>query len=396
METTNHTHTDSKEKTVLVLGGGIGGVRIARELNKLIGNENGITLGKILIFEKERTSLFAPSLTKMMVGERDTAQIQDDLTKVALGGIELVFGEIESADPNKITVNSGGKTYSGDYMVVSLGTEQHDKHNLSGFGHNFYTADGAASFYKQLKAFKGGKLAVVVSSLPHKSPVAPYEAAMLVDQYLRDNNLRDKTELSLYSPEKTPMPFAGDTVSGDVRSIMQKRGINYFPLHQLTGAENGVLSFTNEKGDAVTAETDLVAYTPDHRCPTVISESGMCGASGWVEVNPQTLETNFDRVYAIGDITSIKTSDEDQLPKAGVFAQYQALTVAHNIVRQMHGKQPDKIFTAEGKYIMDQGNGKATRVGGNFYSSSLDIKESSAINHWVKILQEKSWFAGHF
>ncbi|MCH8558732.1 MAG: NAD(P)/FAD-dependent oxidoreductase [Balneolia bacterium] len=391
METENN-----KGKTVLVLGGGIGGVRVARELNKLIGNENGITLGKILIFEKEKTNLFAPSLTKMMVGERETAQIQDDLSKVALGGIEVVSGEIESVDPNTITVKSGGQTYTGDYMVVSLGTEQHDANNLSSFGHNFYTADGAASFYKQLKNFKGGKLAVVVSSLPHKSPVAPYEAAMLVDQYLRDRNLRDKTELSLYSPEKAPMPFAGDAVSGDVRSIMQKRGISYFPQHQLTGASDGQLTFTNEKGEAVEVKTDLLAYTPDHRCPAVISKSGMCGESGWVEVNPETLETSFAKVYAIGDITSIKTGDEEHLPKAGVFAQYQALTVAHNIVRQMHGKQPDKIFTAEGKYIMDQGNGKATRVGGNFYSSSLDIKESSAINHWVKILQEKSWFAGHF
>lgn len=383
-------------KTVLVLGGGIGGVRVARELNKLIGNENGITLSKILIFEKEKTSLFAPSLTKMMIGKRDAAQIQDDLSKVALGGIEVVFGNVDSVDPENITVTSGGQTYKGDYMVVSLGTEQHDVHNLSKTGHNFYTSEGAAAFYEQLKTFKGGKLAVVVSSLPYKSPVAPYESAMLIEQYLREHKLRDKTEISVYSPERAPMQFAGEKISEDVRRIMKERGIEYKPLHQLTKAENGTLTFTNEKGDVVTTETDMLAYTPEHRCPSVIREAGMTGESGWVEADPQTLQTKFDKVYAIGDITKIQLKDDDQLPKAGVFAQYQALTVAHNIVRQMHGKQPDKVFTAEGKYIMDQGDGKATRVGGNFYTSSLDIKETSAISHWVKILQEKSWFAGHF
>jgi len=70
------------EKTILVLGGGIGGIRTARELNKLIGNDEDAVLAKILVFEKEKTSLFAPSLTWMMVGKREMYQIQDNLTSI--------------------------------------------------------------------------------------------------------------------------------------------------------------------------------------------------------------------------------------------------------------------------------------------------------------------------
>lgn len=384
------------EKTVLVLGGGIGGVRTARELNKLIGNDEDATLVKILVFEKEKHSLFAPSLTRMMVGKREEAQIQDDLTNLELGGIEVIFGDIESVDPDAVTVTSGGKSYKGDYMVISLGTQQHDIHNLSQIGHNFYTLEGATSFHDQLKNFKGGKLAVVVSSLPYKSPVAPYEAAMLIDQYLGEKGLREVTELSIYSPEIDPMQFAGDKISKNIRSIMKERGILYNPQHTLKSSDEKSLTFSRPSGNDVTVECDLLAYTPDHKCPSVIKEAGMCSKNGWIEVDPKTLNTSWKNVYAIGDITTIPLSDSDDLPKAGVFAQYQALTVAHNIVRQMHGKQPDKVFTAEGKYILDQGNGKATSIGGDFYSSSLDIKEDSAINHWVKILQEKSWFVKYF
>ncbi len=384
------------EKTILVLGGGIGGIRTARELNKLIGNEDEVTLAKILVFEKEKTSLFAPSLTKLMVGQRDSVQIQDDLTNIELGGIEVVHGEVEAVDPENVTVTSGGTEYKGDYMVVSLGTEQHDIHNLSKAGHNFYTAEGASAFYDQLKTFSGGKIAIVVSSLPYKSPVAPYEAAMLTDQYLRENGLRDKTELAIYTPESMPMPFAGDKVSEHIRSLMKEKGITYHSGHELTRTDENTLYFKDENGNEVGAELDLMAYTPDHRCPTVIQKSGLAGKSGWVDVNAATLQTSYENVYAIGDITRIPLSERDNLPKAGVFAQYQALTVANNIVRQIHGKDPDKVFTAQGKYILYQGNGKASRVGGDFYSSNLDLKETSAINHWMKTLQEKAWFASHF
>ena len=383
-------------KTILVLGGGIGGIRTARELSKKIGNEDGIDLAKILVFEKEKKSLFAPSLTWMMVGKRESEQIQDDLTNIQLGGIEVVFGEIESVDPENITVTSGGKTFNGDYMVVSLGAEQAEIHVPGESGHNFYTVNGASSFYEDLRNFNGGRIAVVVSSLPYKSPVAPYEAAMLIDDYLREKGLRDRTEISLYTPEKQPMAFAGAEISASVRRLMELKEILYHPEFELTSADENHLDFSTAEGESVKAEFDLLAYTPKHVCPAVIQEAGLAGESGWVEVDPQTLQTSFDNVYAIGDITTIPLNGSEKLPKAGVFAQYQANIVAHNITRQMHGKQPDKAFTAEGKYILDQGNGKATRVGGNFYSSEIDIKETSAINHWVKILQEKTWFVKHF
>ena len=384
------------DKKILVLGGGIGGIRTARELSKKIGNEDGIDLAKILVFEKEKKSLFAPSLTRMMVGERESEQIQDDLTNIQLGGIEVVFGEVESVDPKNVTVTSGGETYRGDYMVISLGVEQADIHELDKVGHNFYTVKGATSFYDSLKDFDGGKIAVVVSSLPFKSPVAPYEAAMLIDNYLREKGIRDKAEISLYTPESEPMTFAGKDISASVRKLMESKGIHYKPEHELSETGENSLKFSTTDGEVVDKEFDLLAYTPNHLCPAVIREAGLTGETGWVDVDQYTLQTSYENVYAIGDITTISLGDNNFLPKAGVFAQYQANTVAHNIARQLQGKKPDKSFTAEGKYILDQGEGKASKVGGNFYSSQIDISENSVINHWVKILQEKSWFVKYF
>ncbi len=382
-------------KTILVLGGGIGGIRTAREINKMIGNDEDATLAKILVFEKEKASLFAPSLTWMMVGRRETYDIQDDLSKIELSGIEVVYGDIESVDPESISVVSNGKSYKGDYMVVSLGTEQADYKGLSKAGHNFYTSEGAKNFHKKLLRFKKGRIAIVVSTMPFKSPVAPYEASMLVDSYLRENDIREHSDVTLFSPEKKPMSFAGKEVSENIKSLLESKDITYCPEHELEAAEPGKLTFKNN-GETKETSFDLIAYTPHHECPAVIKEAGLVGSSGWVEVNEKTLSTKFKNVYAIGDITNIQLSDDESLPKAGVFAQYQASVVANNIVKDIHGKEADKEFEAKGKYILEQGDGKASSIGGNFYSADLEIKESSAIQHWVKILQEKSWFAKNF
>lgn len=381
--------------TILVLGGGIGGISTARELSRKIGNEDGINLARILVFEKETRSLFAPSLTWMMVGKREEKQIYGDLSNVELGGIEVIHGEIESIDPENRTVTTNNTEYKGDYMVISLGTKLTDIHDLSRYGHNFYSAEGASSFYEDLKHFDGGEIAVVVSSLPHKSPVAPYEAALLIDDYIREKKNRPKTEITLYTPETEPMDFASEEISDTVHRLMNEKGIHYKPEHELISAGEKSLTFSIPDHKTGEATFDLLAFTPKHTCPDIIQKAGLAGTSGWIEVDEQTLQTSFENVFAIGDIISLPIGNGKMLPKAGVFAQYQANTVAHNIARMLSGKKPNKKFEAEGSYILDQGD-KASKVDGKFGSEDLNIKTSSMIRHWEKVISEKTWFLKNF
>ncbi|MCC5925644.1 MAG: NAD(P)/FAD-dependent oxidoreductase [Bacteroidetes bacterium] len=384
-----------EQQTILVLGGGIGGLRTARELSAKLGNEGDAIVAKILVFEKEQKSTFSPSLTWLMVGKRKEWQVERELNTTSGDGIEFIFGSIENVDPKNLTVTSGGKTYKGNHIVISLGAQQVIEQQLDAHGHNFYTVDGAGTFYESLKSFRGGHVVVMVSSLPYKSPVAPYEAAMLIDNYLREKGIREKAQISVVVPENEPMPFAGKEVSENILKLMEAREINYLPGYQFKATREKELVFTTAEGDkSLTA--DLLTFTPKHESPTVIQQAGLTGKSGWVEVNRDTLKTDFDHVYAIGDITTITLGESTQLPKAGVFAQHQAQVVAHNIVREIYGKSADKLFKAEGNYIMDLGDGKASKVGGDFYNNEVDIKEAGVMNQWMKQLQERSWFIKNF
>lgn len=377
-------------KTILVLGAGIGGIVAAKELSRKVGNKT-----KILLFEKEEKNVFAPSLLWLMVGKRKPKQIYRDTKKISGKGIEVVLGEIEKVNPKQISVTVNGQGYKGEYMVISLGVEQVTEHKLNHYGHNFYTLEGAMNFYRQLQNFKSGKIVVLVPSLPFKCPAAPYESTMLVEYFIRKKGLNKKTEILLFTPEPGPMGVAGKKLSSEVRQMVETKGIKYFPEHQLTSATKKALTFGNGK----IAKFDLLAYTPKHQCPKVISKTALVGKSGWIEVDRKTMETKFSNVYAIGDITFIPLELGKPLPKAGVFAHYEAETVAHNIVQKIAGKIPDKTFNGDGQCFLELGDGKAGYAGGNFYASPLPVvkmRKPGYFWHWAKVWFEKYWFFKYF
>lgn len=384
--------------TILVLGAGTGGIITASQLCKNVCNDGEINPVKIIVFEKEEKNVFAPSLLWLMVGKRKPEQIYRDTSKIAGNGIEVVLGEIEKVNPETKTVTVKGKEYKGDYMVISLGVEQVTEHNLNNYGHDFFTLAGATEFNEHLKKFKGGKIAVLISSLPFKCPAAPYEAAMLVENYISKKGIREKTEISLYTPEPMPMPVAGKDLGNSVTMILEQKGIKYFPQQQLLFADEHTLNFTSTGGSTI-AEYDLLAYTPKHQCPKVIKETALVGKSGWIEVDRNTMETAFPDVYAIGDITFIPLEMGKPLPKAGVFTHYQAEIVAHNISRKLEGKKPDKIFDGKGQCFLEIGGSKAGYAGGNFYGTPLPVvkmRKPAYWWHWTKVLFEKYWFFKYF
>jgi len=377
-------------KTILVLGAGTGGIITAKELSKKVGNR-----AKIILFEKEEKNVFAPSLLWLMVGKRKPKQVFRNTRKIRGAGIEVVIGEIEKVNPKQISVTVKGQEYNGNYMVISLGVEQVTEHNLNNYGHDFYRLNGATKINEKLQNFKGSKIAVLVSSLPFKCPAAPYEAAFLIASYIRSRGLSNRTEISLYTPEPGPMGVAGKELSGAVRQMVEMKGIKFFPEYQITAATESILTFNNGN----TAEYDLLIFTPKHQCPTVISKTDLVGKSGWIEVHRNTMETQFPNVYAIGDITYIPLEVGKPLPKAGVFAHYQAETVAHNIIQKIEGKNDIKTFNGDGQCFVEIGNGKAGYASGDFYGSPLPIvkmKNPSYFWHWTKVWFEKYWFYKYF
>jgi sulfide:quinone oxidoreductase len=215
---------------------------------------------------------------------------------------------------------------------------------------------------------------------------------MLLEYDFRKRKLRDQIRIDLYTPEPGPMPVAGPEVSGQVRRLLEARGIGYHPQQAVTrvDAERRELHFAD--GDS--AGYDLLAYVPPHRAPRVAVEAGLTGEGGWVPVDRGTLETRFPGVYAIGDITGIMLVTGKPLPKAGVFAHAEAEVVANNLVHAITGKGKPAVFDGHGECFLEAGDGKAGFGSGNFYAEPaprVKLRQPSRALHVGKVAFERFW-----
>lgn len=379
----------SEKKTVLVLGGGVGGLVAARELRKRLPRRH-----RIVLIERQREHLFAPSLLWLMVGLRDADTIQRPLAKLQRKGIDVRQGEIEKIDPEQKQVTVSGEELVGDYVIVSLGAELCPETipGLAEAGHNFYTLAGAESLRTALGNLEGGRVVVMTAAPAYKCPAAPYEAALLIDAYLRQRGLRSAVGVEVYAAEPGPMGVAGLEISGAVKQLLADRGIPYHPEHQVTSVDATAKKLSFANGSEGTY--DLLAYVPPHRAPRVVRESALAGDAGWVSVDRHTLETKFPGVFAIGDVVSIPLKLGKPLPKAGVFAHAEAEVVARNIAAAIEGRVRAERFNGHGECFIEVGGGKAGFGGGDFYAEptpAITLRSPSWGWHAAKVLLEKSW-----
>ncbi|MCK5383568.1 MAG: NAD(P)/FAD-dependent oxidoreductase [Gammaproteobacteria bacterium] len=375
-------------KTVLVLGGGIGGIVASTRLRKQLPRDH-----RVVLIEREADYIFAPSFLWLMTGLRRREKISRPLARLQKG-IERVQGTIEKIDPESRTVIVNGRELAGDYLIIAMGADLVPETipGLVEAGHNFYTLAGAESLRDARLGLHAGRVAVLVSAMPFKCPAAPYEAAMLLEYDFRKRKLHQDIKVDLYSPEPGPMPVAGPEVSRQVRELVESRGIVYHPEHVVTQVDpdQQVIHFAND----ATVPFDLLAYVPPHRAPKAVTECGLTGESGWVSVDRQTLETRFPGVFAIGDVTGIMLGIGKPLPKAGVFAHGEAEVVAGNLVHEITGKGKPARFNGHGECFIETGDGKAGFGSGNFFAEpapEIKLRQPSRTLHVGKVAFEKYW-----
>ncbi len=374
--------------TVVVLGGGVGGLVAANELRRRLGDRH-----RVVLVEKNRDFVFAPSLLWLMVGSRSPGQITKGLSRLVHPGVELVQAEVMEIDAAGSKVATSAGTLEYDALVVSLGAALAPE-AMPGYteaAHNFFDLDGATGLAHALQEFKGGRLIVAVSSLPYKCPAAPYEAAFLLEDAMRRRGLRERTRIEVFTPEPQPMPVAGPVLGQAVTELMAQRDIDFHSNRPLASIdpERRALVFQ----DGAREEFDLLAGVPPHRAPQAVKGSALANEAGWVPVDKHTMRTRFENVYALGDATTITLSNGKPLPKAGVFAHAEALAVARSLAAQLSGGSGEE-FDGAGFCWMELGRGQAAFAAGNFYAEpdpSVDLKPPGSLMHRGKVLFEKYW-----
>lgn len=383
--------TSSQGSTVVVLGGGIGGVTAARKLREQLRPEDNV-----IVVEKSDRFFFAGTTLWVLEGERTREDLTRPYANLASLGIDLRQAEFTGLNTDNRTVQTSTGDISYDYLVVALGAELHMEAipGLQEAGLNLYEPFGAAKLREQLLAFSGGKIVISVASQPTKCPVAPYEAAFIIDALLRKQGTRDQCSIDLYTPEPMPVGAAGKEAAQRLTAFMAERGIT---IHADAGLKSvdptaHTLTLTND----TTAEFDILAAVPPHMAPASVRGSSIAGPAGWVPVDHDTLATKVEGVYALGDVSGLMLPSGRPLPKAAAFAKAEAEIIAHNIAVQVTGSGDQKTFVAIGACHLETGDGKAFAVEGNFSAApNQDVRLSGPdeVHHAAKEELEQSALA---
>ncbi|MFY9265349.1 MAG: FAD/NAD(P)-binding oxidoreductase [Solirubrobacterales bacterium] len=369
-------------KTVIV-GAGVGGIACAR---RLAAHRGSI---EVTVIDRSPEHHFAPSFLWLLNGARDASQVSRPIGRIEDWGVRYLRAEVTAFDTDARVVATDQGDVEFDELVLAPGAELAPG-EIDGLDQalSFYAKEDALALASALRSFDGGRISLVVPSMPYKCPAAPYEAAFLIERFLRDRKVR--AQIGVHTVEPQPLPVAGPKVGGMVAAMLARRGIDFHAGRVVAGVDTAGQTISFEDGEE---RFDMLVAIPTHKAPRFVRESVLAGPAGWIPVDARTLSA-AEHVHAIGDTTAIQLSNGKPLPKAGVFAHAQAHVVADNLIALATGRPGGATFRGHGSCFLEIGGGKAGVARGNFYAEpdpAVRMFPPSRAGHLGKVLFERKW-----
>jgi sulfide:quinone oxidoreductase len=343
------------KRHVLILGAGFAGLELATRLSETLSDAVRVTL-----IDRNDAFFFGFSKLEVMLGRQTVDEIKLPYAAIAKEGVEFRQESVVAIDPVARRVTTDAGTYDADVLVVAMGAD-YDFAATPGFaegGQEYYTLAGAERLRDALAGFDGGRVLVSVLGQPFKCPPAPFEGAFLLHEHFTAKGIRDAVEMIMAFPMARPVPVTGE-VSQMFRDGLAARGIEERSQTLVTHLDPAAGVAHLADGGAIAY--DLFVGIPVHRAPEPLAASGLA-PKGWVPVDQANLRTEFDGVYALGDVcTGPRT-----VPKAGIFAEAAAAVVAQDIAATVTGAEPPPPYEGSGVCYAEFGDGLVGKVEVNF------------------------------
>jgi sulfide:quinone oxidoreductase len=372
------------DPVVLVLGAGAAGVVAARAARELLPSGH-----RVVVVDREAQASYSPSFLWVMTGERKPASLRRSRGRLARHGIEFVNAEVRQIDLDERYVRADSREFHYDYLVLALGAEvQHLAHTDT---HSLESLEAAEHLAASLRYFSGGRILIAAGGNGFAYPPRPYEVAMLLEDYFHARRVRQKVAISVYVPEAAPLQVLGPQIGNELRSLLAHKGIEVQTEKCLATVDGGRRTATMVDGEL--APFQMLITEPDRTPAPVLRDLGLIDESGRIPVDPVSLETARENVFAIGDTAHVGLLGGGRLPRAPVFAEKQGQTAASNIAyRSGRGPRPDP-FDATARWLVETGNGAAMAVEGDFFAPQrgFRLKQPSVLWHLANLAQEKYW-----
>ncbi len=315
----------------------------------------------------------------------------------ALGhrAIRFVHAEVTAIDPGSVTVSTTSGDFSGDALLVALGTvpSPHHLELIAGRGHNLYDAAELPAMHAAMESVTSGRVLVAILGTPFKCPPAPYEAALVVVDRLRQRGVRDDVAVDVVTPQPMTLPAAGPVASRVLAGYLADQGIGLLPGRVVSSVEGEPPTLRVRAGEEQ-LDCSVLLVVPADKAPPVVEASPLTGPSGFIEPDRTTLRTSYRGVYAVGDCTMVPTATA-QLPKAGVLAATEGRVAALNIAADLYGGE-GAVFDGHGMCFLEVPGRRVAILEGSFFAEpkpDIHLTDPSEANFERKQAYERGLLA---
>jgi sulfide:quinone oxidoreductase len=323
--------------SVLILGGGTGGITTAARLRAAAGAP-----ASIAVLEPSETHYYQPLWTLVGGGIYPREASARPTRDFIPDGVTWIRDRVASFDPDhdRVTLASGD-VLSYEHLVVALGI-QLDWDKIDGLsGHlgrdgicSNYSYEHVESTWKGLQNLAEGNAIFTFPSTPVKCAGAPQKIMYLADEQLRRRGVRARTPVIFASAGAKI--FGVERYAKALARVVEAKGIETRFRHDLVAvrpASREAVFKDLDSGAEVVLRYGLLHVVPPQSAPDVVKRSALASAAGWVDVHKHTLQhVRYPNVFALGDASSLPTS------RTGAAIRKQAPVLVENLLALRAGQ----------------------------------------------------------
>jgi sulfide:quinone oxidoreductase len=366
---------------IVVLGGGVGGTLVAN----LLARELSRRQAHITLIDRTGRHVYQPGWLYIPFGGDAPERLERSERSLLSRKVTLAIGDVRRIDhANRQIQMADGVSFPYDFLVVATGARLAPE-AVPGYAegaHHFYSAEAALRLHAALRDFQGGRIVVGVADIPYKCPPAPLEFTFLLDDYLRQRGLRERTEIIYLSPINRV--FTIESVSAFVTPLLEERGIGYEVFFNTEAIDPQARQISSLEG--TTLDYDMLVLVPPHRGAQIVVDSGLGDAQGWIPTDRETLQSKADpRIFVIGDASDLPVS------KSGSAAHFEAKIVAQRIAGEVLELPNDARYNGQVLCFLETGRSQATQLVFD-YSHPPQPPRPNQFYHYEKALFNKVYW----
>jgi len=345
------TSKKTSGKSIVIVGGGFGGLTMAKALKK-----KDKTLD-VTVIEKSNIYMACPFSNTLLGGLDDVSLdtfIGDYYEPSIKHGYAFVHAEVTAIDKEAKTVTTTKGDFGYDILVLSPGiaydtAKQFPKWSAEKVAEVEHACPGALipgnehiALKRQLDNMDDGNVVIIPPAKgKYRCPPAPYERTAMVANYMKNEGIEGKVIVLDTRNGKFAKGAAFKESWKDLyEGIIEYKGLTEIIDIDIHAKSITYLEYADEDdfdGEEKTLKYEVCNLIPNNKCSPVIAMAGLeTNDSGYALMDGYSFRSKTDEsIYVCGDAVS------HAIPPSGQTAIWGAHRAAGQIVDQLHKKVND-------------------------------------------------------